>query len=88
MVYNTLVCRVHPRVCGEVSYMMIILSCGLGSPPRVRGGHLRFWTPPANIGFTPACAGRSSDRLFSRDRHLGSPPRVRGGPKTVNAPKL
>ena len=50
--------RDHPRVCGEMSFAVLIVCIALGSPPRMRGKvHLTayffiIW------GITPACAGK------------------------------
>ena len=49
----------HPRVCGEKSGLAAFVSSAGGSPPRVRGKV----SPPhgidAEMGITPACAGKS-----------------------------
>ncbi len=52
-------CRVHPRVCGEVTSGMTLGRHLRGSPPRVRGGRARNCSARSVLGFTPACAGRS-----------------------------
>ena len=53
----------HPRVCGEKSTASGISSSKKGSPPRVRGkDHVRS-NQPQGIRITPACAGKSYNKL-------------------------
>ena len=54
--------RDHPRVCGEMSFAVLIVCIALGSPPRMRGkeeGHPRS---QGSQGITPAYAGKSARR--------------------------
>ena len=79
--------RDHPRVCGEMSFAVLIVCIALGSPPRMRGKvHLTayffiIW------GITPACAGKRfpsfSPAVRPRDH-----PRVCGEKFTVNTVDL
>ena len=48
----------HPRVCGEKSFARRRPSWTRGSPPRVRGEGLYGDRRGADVGITPACAGR------------------------------
>ena len=50
----------HPRVCGEKSSKSSLLSCSMGSPPRVRGKVSAGKILLHDGGITPACAGKSS----------------------------
>ena len=50
----------HPRVCGEKLMLCHRLRPGRGSPPRVRGKGLCFYTLWDLLGITPACAGKRS----------------------------
>ena len=49
----------HPRVCGENAVNTHDLSVCIGSPPRVRGKHLRVIGCCEPTGITPACAGKT-----------------------------
>ena len=50
----------HPRVCGEYGSMAFPWGRPMGSPPRVRGVHLRQQALDGCDGITPACAGSTS----------------------------
>ena len=67
----------HPRVCGENRLLYALISCVLGSPPRVRGklDNARLFRAVRRI--TPACAGKTEtdrDKLKAEEDH----PRVCG----------
>ena len=49
----------HPRACGENSSLASARSGKLGSPPRMRGKHLRHFVQRASGGITPAHAGKT-----------------------------
>ena len=49
----------HPRVCGENYGLQGSPWCQEGSPPRVRGKLLAWWTQDPNYRITPACAGKT-----------------------------
>ena len=51
--------RDHPRVCGEKSSLLLLLSGISGSPPRVRGKVHIVTLRHQRRGITPACAGKS-----------------------------
>ena len=53
----------HPRVGGEKAIRPPALSCGWGSPPRVRGKERFLREIGVDIGITPACAGKSRIEL-------------------------
>ena len=67
----------HPRVRGEKGNMPQTQMIQQGSPPRARGEEDVATVRKNRIGITPACAGRSPNRLYAcsvqRDH-----PRVRG----------
>jgi len=50
---------VHPRVCGErglrTSFDLVLV----GSSPRVRGTHCKYWGKLLAVRFIPACAGNA-----------------------------
>ena len=68
-----MVLRDHPRVCGEkLTFWCAYIDDG-GSPPRVRGKvacHRRKNTPRR---ITPACAGKSKQRLIATSRKWDHP---------------
>ena len=72
-----LVCRDHPRVCGEKAVMQPECPRWEGSPPRVRGKDTRSKSAYNSAGITPACAGKSS-ALMQRSGTNGDHPRVCG----------
>ena len=49
----------HPRVCGEKRVVLLVLCCGLGSPPRMRGKVVHGVVLALDVGITPAYAGKS-----------------------------
>ena len=49
----------HPRVCGEKSFKTSTSCWSKGSPPRMRGKDELFYFRRANMGITPAYAGKS-----------------------------
>ena len=51
--------RDHPRVCGEKCVVLLVLCCGLGSPPRMRGKVVHGVVLALDVGITPAYAGKS-----------------------------
>ena len=48
----------HPRVCGEKSSKSSLLSCSMGSPPRMRGKVTGGIGGTLGTGITPAYAGK------------------------------
>ena len=50
----------HPRVCGDYSKLITESRVYKGSPPRVRGLHLRVDLVDLRDGITPACAGTTT----------------------------
>ena len=60
--------RDHPRACGEYKTYMTILSCRLGSPPRMRGIHIPRTVRDSGTGITPAHAGNTSVAAFCQLR--------------------
>ena len=48
----------HPRVCGEKSAVSMNARTGAGSPPRMRGKGLSFFSIISCFGITPAYAGK------------------------------
>ena len=60
---NTSCCRIlardHPRACGEKIRNLYRRSCGIGSPPRMRGKDVTFPYLTYDAGITPAHAGKS-----------------------------
>ena len=48
----------HPRVCGEKLATKATQRCTMGSPPRVRGKVHEAGAVKADVGITPACAGK------------------------------
>ena len=75
--------RDHPRVCGEYYGLYGVTYALWGSPPRVRGIHSGLHVLPLLQGITPACAGNTSQGLFSFS-YLGDHPRVCGEYYTCN----
>ena len=67
----------HPRVCGKNANAEASTTTTMGSPPRVREKQVDFDGLATIIGITPACAGKTLQKLngvsFSRDH-----PRVCG----------
>ena len=55
----------HPRVCGENTLVLWILWVLNGSPPRVRGKHMRVKEGAEWERITPACAGKTNALLPS-----------------------
>ena len=51
--------RDHPRVCGENTERLKIVTMLSGSPPRVRGKRPNLPYKEFNIRITPACAGKT-----------------------------
>ena len=49
----------HPRGCGENALLRRQRLSGMGSPPRMRGKHLRTEFPREADGITPADAGKT-----------------------------
>ena len=67
----------HPRVCGEQTVVVPLLSVVTGSSPRVRGAVGRIRPVERGIGIIPACAGSSSS-AGGADSARGDHPRVCG----------
>ena len=67
----------HPRMRGEHSFLAVILTPALGSPPHARGTRCVDLDVCAGTGITPACAGNThigdNDLLKIQDH-----PRMRG----------
>ena len=55
-------CRDHPRACGENALRPCAVSCGRGSPPRMRGKPLQNCSNCRSPGITPAHAGKTQRR--------------------------
>ena len=68
----------HPRRCGENVDAIVNFDEAIGSPPQVRGKHLRTEFPREADGITPAGAGKTSILLHLGYHVIGSPPQVRG----------
>ena len=67
----------HPRVCGENLETASQKADKLGSPPRVRGKPEATRSDLAELGITPACAGKTAStniRAVNKKDH----PRVCG----------
>ena len=58
--------RDHPRVCGENFEGAEHDAACEGSPPRVRGKPARHCVEAIPRGITPACAGKTIKRVYSR----------------------
>ncbi len=56
----------HPRVCGEKDHRARARTTRIGSPPRVRGKDRGRFSPLHGDGITPACAGKSRSRSWTR----------------------
>ena len=54
--------RDHPRVCGEKKAIWCHRFYHQGSPPRVRGKVFDLISSGADVGITPACAGKRKHR--------------------------
>ena len=52
----------HPRVCGEHKYTILRCKPFRGSPPRMRGTHIKPTSQNSTRGITPAYAGNTSSR--------------------------
>ena len=59
---------VYPRVCGEWVRSVLALSVTYGLSPRVRGGGTAQPRRVNDLGFIPACAGRSEHYYGHRPR--------------------
>ena len=53
----------HPRVCGEKSFTRVQIMLVVGSPPRMRGKDPSPSQMTADVGITPAYAGKSLSKL-------------------------
>ena len=51
----------HPRACGENCTVQDIVTTAGGSPPRMRGKHVRQKINLKQIRITPAHAGKTTD---------------------------
>ena len=63
----------HPRVCGENGEQATRNLCTRGSPPRMRGEQAAQWVGEADVGITPAYAGRTSWQTILRLRRTDHP---------------
>ena len=52
-------CRVYPRVYGEIDYPSITYQMAIGLPPCVRGNRLPIDYLPNGHRSTPVCTGKS-----------------------------
>ena len=77
----------HPRVCGENCDDMACTMSGPGSPPRVRGKHIRTSKAFRWVGLTPACAGKTT-KANSSLRVAAAHPRVCGENPSSPVPRL
>ncbi len=57
----------HPRVCGENDHEYVMGGLSAGSPPRVRGKPPFPIVSMIGIRITPACAGKTLDRMGVMD---------------------
>ena len=69
--------RDHPRSCGKDIYCQESVSRAVGSPPLVRERPLADHIDFAQIGITPARAGKTCRETFGGLSFHGSPPLVR-----------
>ena len=53
----------HPRMCGEKTIYVDTYPGTLGSPPHVRGKVCRLGSKTVSAGITPACAGKSVEKI-------------------------
>ena len=90
---RSILCRDHPRACGEKMYASISICAVWGSPPRMRGKAVLFRMFHGGDGITPAHAGKRKPTLpaerQTRDhpracgekkRSQSQPGRLRGSP--------
>ena len=77
--------RDHPRMCGEKFSSKSETRSPGGSPPHVRG-KVKVIRLLGDVGrITPACAGKSWDKVKHCFHVLGSPPHVRGKVQNVQS---
>ena len=57
-----IICKDHPRVCGEKQGNTAAISVTPGSPPRMRGKEQKRQKTMGEYGITPAYAGKSGHR--------------------------
>ena len=57
--YGRMLSRDHPRRCGENRESLNYATRDIGSPPQVRGKHATTQFSVANLGITPAGAGKT-----------------------------
>ena len=69
--------RDHPRMRGEKPYHADGELCRMGSPPHARGKDVRKILQRADIGITPACAGKRINQFISHF-YIKDHPRMRG----------
>ena len=68
----------HPRLCGEKVLLSQLKSTTLGSPPPMWGKAQQRYVRLADVGITPAYAGKSGDVWVLFKACWGSPPLMRG----------
>ena len=68
-----IVSRDHPRVCGENLFNSVKKTWLQGSPPRVRGKHIKSIGALNSVRITPACAGKTRTLRGSGDRREDHP---------------
>ena len=74
---RVIVCRDHPRVCGEHCRRARACDVRRGSSPRVRGTHRVLWRTGYRPGIIPACAG-NTDIIKTGNPTARDHPRVCG----------
>ena len=70
---SSLLCRDHPRVCGEHRLVVDFLQFGEGSSPRMRGTHLQHGLHVEHVGIIPAYAGNTWRATPTRTPHWDHP---------------
>ena len=74
---RSILCRDHPRACGEKMYASISICAVWGSPPRMRGKAVLFRMFHGGDGITPAHAGKRKPTLPA-ERQTRDHPRACG----------
>ncbi len=60
-------------MCGDHLLNTLIAENTEGSPPHVRGPHDNYYAVKCDVGITPACAGTTLSRVYSRFVDWGHP---------------